>query len=171
MSLSLPGFELQSAAIFSRCRTWRYSLVRQWDPTVQTVVFVGLNPSTADETVDDPTIRRCIRFAREWGYGGLVMCNLFAYRATDPKDMKAAEDPVGPENDDYLRSCAQRAGLVVAAWGAHGGHLGRAQQVVDAGLLGNFTVLGLTKDGHPRHPLYMRADCRPLNPITLASAA
>lgn len=159
-----------SAATFSRCRTWRYSLSRHWDPELKAVAFVGLNPSTADETADDPTIRRCTRFARDWGYGGLVMLNLFAYRATDPRDMKAAADPVGPENDTYLQRCAERAGIVVAAWGAHGDYQGRAQDVVDRGLLGSFTVLGLTKDGHPRHPLYMRADCRPLNPLTLEAA-
>lgn len=159
-----------SAATFSRCRTWRYSLARHWDPELKAVAFVGLNPSTADETTDDPTIRRCTRFARDWGYGGLVMINLFAFRATDPRDMRAASDPVGPENDGYLRRCAERAGLVVAAWGAHGDHLGRAHDVINRGLLGEFTVLGLTKGGHPRHPLYMRADCRPLNPLTLEAA-
>ena len=161
----------QSAATFSKCRTWRYSLARTWDVELPAVAFVGLNPSTADETADDPTIRRCVRFARDWDYGGIVMLNLFAYRATDPRDMKAAPDPIGPENDTYLRTCASRAGLVVAAWGAHGAYRDRAQEVVDRGLLGNFTVLGLTNGGHPRHPLYMKASCRPLNPLTLAAVA
>jgi hypothetical protein len=156
-----------SGAVFSPCRTWRYTLTRTWADG-PLAMFVGLNPSTADETRDDPTIRRCVRFAREWGYSGVVMANLFAYRATDPGDMKAAADPVGPENDRRLAEQATACALVVAAWGTHGAYRDRAQAVVDSGALGDFAVLGLTKDGHPRHPLYMRATCRPLNPFTLA---
>lgn len=167
----LPSDEMERFASFSPCERYRYSLGRTWDFDRMPVLFVGLNPSTADDRVDDPTIRRCIRFARDWGYGGVLMGNLFAYRATDPKDMKAALDPVGERNDYWLGRLADMAGLVVAAWGAHGDHRGRAQAVVDAGVLGSFTVLGLTAGGHPRHPLYMKAACRPLNPLTLAEAA
>lgn len=167
----MPADEMERFASFSPCRRYRYSLGRTWDFDLKPVLFVGLNPSTADETEDDPTIRRCIRFACDWGYGGVLMGNLFAFRATDPKEMKLALDPVGERNDHWLQHMAGMAGLVVAAWGAHGDHRGRAQAVVDSGALGSFTVLGLTKDGHPRHPLYMRADCCPLNPLTLARAA
>ncbi|MEP0894347.1 DUF1643 domain-containing protein [Leptolyngbya boryana FACHB-1624] len=85
-------------------------------------MFVGLNPSTADETHDDPTIRRCTKFAKDWGYSGLCMTNLFAYRATDPKEMIASVDSIGLENDQYLLEYAARAGIVVAAWGNHGTH-------------------------------------------------
>lgn len=177
MTLSLLGWE--PAAVFSECvdhracppgcprRPYRYTLTRRWADGPAMLV-IGLNPSTADETVDDPTIRRCMRFARDWGYGGVLMGNLFAFRATDPRAMKTALDPVGERNDHWLWRLASLAGVVVAAWGAHGEHRGRAQAVVDSRVLGSFTVLGLTKDGHPRHPLYMRASCRPLSPLTLA---
>lgn len=166
----VPAADMERTATFSPCRTWRYALCRTWDGEKPYAMVVGLNPSTADETLDDPTIRRCIRFARYWGYGALAMTNLFAFRATDPRDMKAAEDPVGPDNDAHLARLAANAGVVVAAWGIHGEHQDRAQQVVDARTLGSFTVLGLTAAGHPRHPLYMRAECRPLNPLTLRAA-
>lgn len=158
-------------AVMSPCKLYRYALGRTWDFDRKPVLFVGLNPSTADADNDDPTIRRCIRFAKDWGHGGILMANLFAIRATDPKDMLRADDPIGERNDYWLAHLAGLSGRVVAAWGAHGGHRDREQQVVDSGALGSFTVLGLTKDGHPRHPLYMRADCRPLNPLTLAAAA
>jgi hypothetical protein len=167
--VTLSLFPDRQSAEFSPCRRYRYSLWRRWDDGPY-VMFVGLNPSTADETQDDPTIRRCIGFARDWGYGGLCMANLFAFRATDPADMKAAADPVGPENDASLERLACEAGLVVAAWGVHGTHLDRARQVAAARVLGDFTVLGLTADGHPRHPLYLKKTCRPLHPLTLEAA-
>lgn len=149
-------------AKFSSCRAYRYSLWRTWGPIVndsQVVVFIGLNPSTADETTDDPTIRRCIGFAKRWGYGGIVMTNLFAFRATDPKAMKAAAAPVGPMNDSVLIEEADKAGLVVAAWGTHGTHNRRAEAV--RSFLKGLHHLGLTKDGHPRHPLYLKGDIQP----------
>lgn len=155
---------VRSWADFSPCRTWRYALYRQWAPRPM-VMFVGLNPSTADETHDDPTVRRCIDFARRWDdgrYGGLIMTNLFAYRATDPDVMKAANDPVGPGNDSALHELARRAGLVIAAWGVHGDHQGRADDVVHRGLLGRFHVLGFTQGWHPRHPLYMPKTSTPI---------
>lgn len=121
------------------------------------VAFIGLNPSTADETADDPTIRRCVAFAKRWGYGGLVMLNLFAFRATDPRDMRSAASPVGPENDDHLRAVAAEAALVVAAWGVGGSYFGRdfrVRRLMGDGLM----ALGFTKSGQPRHPLYVKAD-------------
>ena len=143
-------------AEFSPCRTYRYSLTRGWDDTLPCVMFIGLNPSTADETKDDPTIRRCIQFAKDWGFGGLIMANLFAFRATDPKDMKRAADPVGPDNDSWLRELKDRAGLVIAAWGAHGTFAERSEKVLamfpDAGCLGK------TANGQPKHPLYIPGD-------------
>lgn len=140
---------------------YRYTLWRVWGDEANFVQFVGLNPSTADETVDDPTIRRCVNFAKDWGYGALCMTNLFAYRATQPKDMKAAGDPVGPQNDLYLSEVSREAGLVIAAWGAHGGFLGRDLAVWH--LIPEMKCLMLTKDGHPRHPLYLKADLKPVN--------
>jgi len=160
MPISLFGLDAEHGhtAVLSPCRTWRYALERRWG-SGPFVLFVGLNPSTADESEDDPTIRRCVRFAKGWGYGGLLMGNLFAYRATRPADMIAAEDPVGPDTDVWLTTLAIRSGLVVAAWGAHPFSRGRDKDVVD--LLGNMYALGLTKSGAPRHPLYLRRDSKP----------
>lgn len=136
--------------------------------------FIGLNPSTADETVNDPTITRCINFAKAWGYGSLHMLNLFAFRATDPTVMKAQGGAaVGPRNDEYLVSAARRAGLVVAAWGTHGVFRGREAQVRQAmaGENLNLSVLRLTKHGHPQHPLYLPGSSVPVEWPLLRVAA
>lgn len=134
-------------------------------------MVIGLNPSTADEAKLDPTLRRCAGFAYDWGLGGLVMTNLFAFRATDPIDMKASVEPIGPHNDDWLETIATgtreltfgRRPVVLAAWGTHGGWLGRDEQVVS--LLTSRGVdlhcLVKTKHGHPKHPLYVKKDTRP----------
>lgn len=145
-------------ATFSACRRYRYSLWREWGGGGY-AMFIGLNPSTADETNDDPTIRRCIRFAQDWGYGALCMTNAFAFRATDPRVMKLEPEPCGPENNHTLRELARHAGVVVAAWGAHGTHRGqdRFLRLHVPGL----HYLRLTKDGHPGHPLYLPADLTP----------
>lgn len=150
---------MERSAHFSNCRRYRYSLWRRWGEGPH-AMFVGLNPSTADEKADDPTIRRCIAFARAWGYDALCMTNLFAYRATQPADMLAASEPVGPENNAYLLRLAAEAGVVVAAWGTHGTHSGRNHAV--RSLLPRLHYLRLTKDGHPGHPLYLPASLRPI---------
>lgn len=155
------------SAIFSDDRMYRYMLTRQWDNSKPYVVFVGLNPSTADENLDDPTIRRCIGYAKAWGCGGIIMVNLFAFRATDPKDMRKAEDPIGPENDRYLKEAAKHVHTVVAAWGNHGRFMGRDSVVKslfsEAEFLGyiHLTCLELSKDGNPKHPLYLKKDLIP----------
>ena len=145
------------AAVLSADRRYRYLLARRVGFEEAVCTFIMLNPSTADAETDDPTIRRCIDFAQRWDCGRLLVVNLFAYRTTSPAALYAAADPVGPENDAYLRQAAAQAGLLVAAWGAHGslgnrGHAVRA--LLDAG---GYTVhhLGLTADGQPRHPLYL----------------
>lgn len=151
---------MKKGAIFSPCRAYRYLLTREWGEG-PVAVFVGLNPSTADENVDDPTIRREIRFAREWGFDGLWKLNLFGFRATDPAEMKRQRAPVGSENDFHLCGvCTDpRAGVVVAAWGTHGNHQSRAWIVRRKLLPGvAWMCLGKTKGGAPRHPLYVRAD-------------
>jgi len=149
-----------SSAEFSPCRRWRYTLWRWWDTGKDFTMVIGLNPSTADEMNDDPTVRRCIRFAHDWGYGGLCMTNIFAIRATNPKVMLAHPEPVGPENDSYLQDVSQKAGIIIAAWGVHGKHLGRGDAV--AQMIPNLRCLGITKEGRPRHPLYLRADSKPI---------
>jgi hypothetical protein len=151
--------DMQRGAHLSPCRKYRYALWRRWSGGPQ-AMFIGLNPSTADETEDDPTIRRCIAFARDWGYGALCMANLFAYRATEPADMLAQDDPIGPDNDEYLRRLAGESGVVVAAWGTHGVHRGRDAAVF--AMIPTLHYLKLTKDGHPGHPLYLPANLRPL---------
>lgn len=151
---------MECTAIFSQCGRYRYALGRIWDSHSQHVAFVGLNPSTADERVDDPTIRRCIAFARAWGFGGIQVLNLFAYRATRPADMLCQQDPVGPDNDHHLATRARSAALVVAAWGTLGTHLARDRAV--RALLPNLHCLRLTKHGHPAHPLYLPAHLRPV---------
>lgn len=152
---------------FSPCRAYRYTLWREWaheelfrgPRSISFVMFVGLNPSTADETNDDPTIRRCIDFARRWGFGALCMMNLFAYRATQPQDMKAQPDPVGPKNDFWLKEAALGADLIIAAWGKHGAHRGRANAVLD--MLPGVHCLRQNKDGSPEHPLYIPGETEP----------
>lgn len=154
-------------AYISRDGLYRYSLLRDWSPE-DTMLFIMLNPSTADADLDDPTIRRCIGFAQREGCGALEVVNLFAFRATDPADMKAAEDPVGPNNDQTIREALHASEApkhVVCGWGVHGSFMDRDKAVYE--LVWNMgyqpMALGVTKDGHPRHPLYLKNDA-PLVP-------
>lgn len=123
-------------------------------------MFVCLNPSTADDEQDDPTVRRCIAYSKAWGYSSYVMTNLFAIRATDPRVMLAAEDPIGPENDRYLIETARQAAVVVAAWGKHGAHRDRATAVQS--MLPGLHYLKLNGDGSPAHPLYLPKKLTPI---------
>jgi hypothetical protein len=150
---------MDGSAIFSECEHYRYVLRRTWDVTRRTVLFVGLNPSTADATVNDPTIRRCIRFAQDWNFGSLIMANLFAYRTTEPSLLPRVSDPVGPRNNWWLSMLQRKADLVIAAWGIHGTLLARNSEVL--GKLTGTYCLGLTKAGHPKHPLYLAANVTP----------
>ena len=139
--------------VLSPCRTWRYLLGRG-ACSGATVLFVGLNPSTADESTDDPTVRKCLGFARRWGMDGVLLANLFAYRATDPKALRDVADPVGPDADRWLRWALERADVAVAAWGAVPARWhGRAHEVARLAP-GRWRCLARTRDGHPRHPLY-----------------
>jgi len=149
-----------NTAVFDPTRTHRFALYRSWAPSMGTVAFIGLNPSTADENVDDNTVRRCINYTSAWGYGKLVMLNLFSLRSTDPKGLRCAT-PNLPENDQHIISECQKAKLVVAAWGVHGSYLKRDEEVLNL-LDMNVVCLGLSKKGYPRHPLYMRKDQQPL---------
>lgn len=154
---------LDAGALFSPCRRWRYILWRRWDRELPACAFIGLNPSTADERYNDPTIRRCIRFAMDWGYGSLLMLNIFAFRATDPKDMKAeGQNAIGPLNNEYLRMACREADMPIAAWGIHGAFLDRGNHVRELVHPAVLRCLGVTKDGSPRHPLYLRRDTRPI---------
>ena len=146
----------RSEAAYSECGLYRYSLERRWDDG-GLCCYILLNPSTATEERNDPTIERCERRARAMGFGGFAVTNLFAYRATIPADLKRAGEPVGPENDAALLDAAQNARMVLCGWGVHGAHLGRGAEVAsrlrEAGL--TLWHLGQTQAGHPRHPLYV----------------
>ncbi|MFT5342599.1 MAG: hypothetical protein ACI9BH_001813 [Paracoccaceae bacterium] len=146
-----------STAVYSDCERYRYSLTRIWDPQGRKALFVMLNPSTATEVQNDPTVERCERRARTLGFGAFRVTNIFAWRDTDPRKMRAAADPVGPENDVVLLAGADWADQVIAGWGTHGAHMARGA-AVEALLRTNDIALhnlGLTKDGHPKHPLYI----------------
>lgn len=153
--------QTESGAILDPTGAYRYRLWRRWGDE-RLVTFIMLNPSTADASVDDPTIRRCIGFAKAWGHGGLNVVNLFAYRATNPRALLTALDPVGPENNQHILSLACEGTRLVAAWGANSAAQGSQGRNV-RWMLAEFTLwhIGLTKDGHPRHPLYVRADTQP----------
>ncbi len=153
------------AAYISDDGQYRYSLTREVAPGARygTCTFVMLNPSTADATQDDPTIRRCIGFACAWGFERLKVVNLYAYRATNPRDLWLADDPVGPENDHVLSLVFGGSDLLIAAWGCHA-KTERVDEIL-AWPIRPRLCLGLTKDGAPRHPLYLPASAipRPLN--------
>lgn len=166
MSVYPPDAHVRREAALSPDGLYRYSLVRRWATGGQPAQFIMLNPSTADDTLDDPTIRRCIGFARELGAAGLIVVNLYAYRATKPADLWHADDPVGPHADGYLRIVARRAALngapLIAAWGANAKpeRVAAACQLI-TGLGAQLAALGVTKAGAPRHPLYLPATARP----------
>lgn len=154
--------------VISACGTYRYVLTRPSDvvhPNRRTALFLMLNPSTADATQDDPTIRRCRGFAASWGSDGLTVANLFALRATDPAVLQQHVAPIGPDNDAWLRQLAAEHVDIVCAWGALPFAAARASDVAlilrAAGA--RLWCLGTTKHGAPRHPLYVRSD-QPLLP-------
>ena len=155
--------DAHSVAIYSPCEAYRYALTRVWDAAGGKVHFCMLNPSTATEVQNDPTVERCERRARALGFGAFRVTNIFAWRDTDPRKMRAAADPVGPENDAAILEGVRWADQVIAAWGTHGAHLDRGPAVET--LLRNtgqpLFHLGLTKDGHPKHPLYIAYSQQP----------
>ena len=157
------GDGTESEAVYSDCETYRYRLSRVWNDADPQALFVMLNPSTADEVRNDPTVGRCETRARRAGFGGFTVCNLFAFRATHPADLRCATRPVGPNNDRALADASAAADLILCAWGVHGAHLGRGAEV--ARLLARagrpLFHLGLTREGHPRHPLYLSYEVRP----------
>lgn len=149
--------KLKTEAHFSKCNNYRYALWRTWDDAKPFVMIIGLNPSM---TEDNPTITRCANFAKAWGFGGVCVANLFAYRAAVPREMLVASDPVGKENDAWLAKLSEKAGLVVAAWGNDGGFLKRSHQVTS--LLSDLHCIQINKSGEPAHPLYLKASLMPV---------
>lgn len=154
-------------AKFSECRRWRYTLWRRWsafDESERLAVWLCLNPSTASEHKNDPTVTRCIEFSKSWGHTGMVMLNLFAYRATDPREMKRFEEPIGSENDATIIEVCQYAATVICGWGNHGLFNDRASKVLSK--LRRHKVkphcLVITGKGQPQHPLYVKASTQPI---------
>lgn len=158
MALDDAWAEVRRSASFSRCARYRYSLSRQWTQGSGICVFIGLNPSIADEQADDPTIRRCMGFARDWGYQELTVVNLFAYRTPSPTVLKRCKDPVGPGNRRALRAACQSATMIVAAWGTQGEYLKQSHKLSRIWKRYELFCFSLTKNGHPVHPLYQRRD-------------
>lgn len=154
-----------SEAVYSACESYRYALTRVWDSDLPRLTFVMLNPSKATELANDPTVERCERRARSLGYGAMRVTNIFAWRETDPARLKRAKAPEGQENARILFEAAQWADAVLCAWGVHGTHRGQGARI--AALLRStgkpLLTLGLTKDGHPRHPLYVGYSTHPVS--------
>ena len=148
--------EVDYGAELSECRTYRYVLWRIWDNSKPKIMFIGLNPSTADENTDDNTITRCISFAKSWGYGGFYMTNLFAYRSKDKSQLYCVDNPIGIDNDEYIIKYANLSEKVIAAWGNDGSFLYRSKIV--ANLISPLFCLEINQTGEPKHPLYVRSD-------------
>ncbi|NUT75044.1 DUF1643 domain-containing protein [Pseudomonas sp. C1C7] len=154
-------FPQEPLAILSEDRVYRYFLSRQWGISGKKIAFIGLNPSTADAENDDPTIRRCIAFAKAFGGTSLSMVNLFAHRATNPSELLIAKDPVGPDNDYWLEKTILSSDLVIAAWGNHGSLLDR-NKLIENKYSNYLYALAITKQGMPGHPLYLRSEVTPV---------
>lgn len=165
--ITYPQWQSRGAT-FSSCRRYRYLLWRTWNDLTSTklgtVLWVMLNPSTADELVFDPTVRRCFLFTRAWGYRSMEVVNIFGLRSTDPRELYRSSDPVGPDNDKAIMDAAYQADLIVCAWGNHGRYRNRGLHVREHLKTINriqLHVLGLTGMQQPRHPLYVRGDLKP----------
>ena len=152
-----------SEAVYSACKRYRYSLTRSWNQDGRRLLYIMLNPSTATELANDPTIERCERRARMLGYGGFRVCNLFALRETDPSRLKRAPSPEGPDNRAQILAAVDWADDVLCAWGVHGAHRGQGRSVLELLLVSSkpLLALGVTGSGHPRHPLYVSYRSRP----------
>lgn len=159
---------IESGAEFSECKQYRYALWRVWKIEENThprmLCFLMLNPSTADETKNDPTVARCQKRAQAWGFDGLFVANIFAYRSTAPAALYSLKDPVGPANDRYILNIASMSGQIICGWGKHGDLHSRGRQVCQnlrkAGYLPY--ALAINKDGSPKHPLYVGYKNQPI---------
>ena len=163
---------MKGDAIFSKCKRYRFTLYRWWNNNLPQVIFVMLNPSSADAEKDDPTIRKCIGYAKSWGCGSIKVLNLFALRATDPYQLFDAKDPIGDSNDWWLKEFMNEElpfeppKYVVCAWGNHGSFMGRSDHVLEMWKhndpIINSYALKINKSGEPSHPLYLKNGIRPL---------
>lgn len=155
--------DTECSALYSDCENYRFDLTRIWDRDGPRLFYVMLNPSTATETQDDPTIARCEKRARLLGFGAMKIGNIFALRETHPELLRADPNPEGPENKAVLQDGAAWADVILCAWGVHGEHMGQGARVAQSliSYAAKLHVLGLTKDGHPRHPLYISYATKP----------
>jgi len=151
-----------SKALISPCGNYRYALMRYWDQALPPLMWVMLNPSTADGEQDDATIKACIAIAKNLGYGGINVCNLFAWRSTDRSVLKKVEDPIGPDNDGWLKLHAAISDMVLCGWGTDGALYSRASMVKTLLWDKDLYCMQRTKDGHPQHPLYVKRDKKPV---------
>lgn len=148
---------MNRSAVISECGRYRYRLFREWKQSdLMPILWVMLNPSTADASIDDPTIRRCIAFSQAWGYGSMLVGNLFAFRSPYPKELNAMAIDLarGPDNWKHLQEMAQNSAKVICAWGKHGGNRVPAEVWSPGGMW----CLGMNRDGSPKHPLYVKGD-------------
>lgn len=152
---------IDTGAVFSPCEIYRYRLWRTWCTEKPVMMCVGLNPSTADAKLNDPTIRRVISFADRWGYGKLYMANVFALRSTNPEALYGTGDPTGPDNDTHIAAMAEEASLILVAWGRHATYKLRDRYVMTILGMRNIVALNLNKDETPTHPLYQKLDAQP----------
>ncbi|MDH5798554.1 MAG: DUF1643 domain-containing protein [Paracoccaceae bacterium] len=155
--------DADSVAVYSSCEKYRYALTRAWDEGGKRVHFIMLNPSTATEFQNDPTVERCERRARALGFGSFRVTNIFAWRDTDPRKMRAAADPVGPDNDRHILEGCHWSEQIICAWGTHGDYMRRGFNVEQLLRGAGFQLfhLGLSKAGHPKHPLYISYSQKP----------
>lgn len=151
---------MKTDAIFSPCRQYRYAYYNEWDASKPKVMFIGLNPTDMDENQSNPTLRRCINFAKDWGYGGLYVTNLFARLALTPEQLKIAQEPIGQENNDWLIKLAKECDLIIAAWGNDGKHLNRSAEMKQ--LIPKMMCLKINQSGEPAHPLYQPKTAEPI---------
>jgi hypothetical protein len=155
---------IENNALFSEDRKYRYRLFRKWGRVNNAILWIMLNPSTADEIKFDPTVRRCFGFSKDWGYSEMLVCNLFALRSTDPKALYKCDDPIGPDNLRWIKQDARYAERVIIAWGNHSNvsPVWKTTVLTALDLIKPVYCMGKTKAGEPKHPLYLSAKTKPI---------
>lgn len=153
---------MECTAHFSDCEKYRYVLTREWDASKPTLVFIMLNPSTADERIVDPTVHRCITRAKAGGYGCLVVLNIFALRSTDPKALYSVTDPIGQDNNRHIFQYTENDVDIICAWGEHGEFMQRGEWIMECLRKKNLFYLRRNKSGAPAHPLYIPLSQKPI---------
>lgn len=151
---------MKKDACISEDKLYRYMLYRIWDEKKPIISFIGLNPSTADDKIDDATIKKCINYTKNWGYGGFYMLNLFAFRTKSPYDIMESTNPIGLENDEYIEKYIKLSDKVICAWGNHGKFNNRSKEVLSG--IENKYYLKINKSGEPAHPLYLKNSLIPI---------